>query len=61
MAKVILLALGVGLASAGANAAECPDGTVLLTGTTFVCIARDKNGKCTLVDVRENRRCVPRK
>jgi hypothetical protein len=60
MGKIVLAAIAFVLLPSVADAIECPDGTVL-SGTTFICVARDKNGKCTQVETRENVRCIPRK
>jgi hypothetical protein len=61
MGKILLVALLLSLVPVGANATECPPDTMPLTSSTFICVAKDKNGKCTLVEVRRTSRCVAQK
>jgi hypothetical protein len=61
MGKIAVVAMALCLGSTAANAAECPDGTMTLTGVRTVCVARDNNGRCTAVEQRQVVYCAPRK
>lgn len=59
LSEIAVAASTIGLALSGCS--ECPSGSIPLAATTFICVNHDQNGKCSLVEKRETKRCVAEK